>query len=53
MDCTVRHNCKNVCIKKRLEGGGGWGFKRGRSYSLRAAVEDYKSTLGMNVASKR
>ena len=23
MDCTVRHNCKNFCIKKRLEGGGG------------------------------
>ena len=29
MDCTVRHNCKNVCIKKRLEGGGEGGGLRG------------------------
>ena len=33
--------------------GEGWGCRRGRSYSSRSAVKDQKSTLGMNVASKR
>ena len=33
--------------------GEGWGCRRGRSYSSRSAVKDHKSTLGMNVASKR
>ena len=33
--------------------GEGWGCRRERSYSSRSAVKDHKSTLGMNVASKR